>query len=31
MPSLLGYGLEVTAFVGDEPPVATPVPSHAQR
>ncbi|HEX2541972.1 MAG TPA: bifunctional 3,4-dihydroxy-2-butanone-4-phosphate synthase/GTP cyclohydrolase II [Caldimonas sp.] len=31
MPSLLGYGLEVTAFVADEPPVATPVPSHAQR
>jgi 3,4-dihydroxy 2-butanone 4-phosphate synthase/GTP cyclohydrolase II len=31
MPSLLGYGLEVTAFVADETPVATPAPSHAQR
>jgi len=32
MPSLLGYGLEVTAFVADEPP-ALPAPAalHAQR
>jgi 3,4-dihydroxy 2-butanone 4-phosphate synthase/GTP cyclohydrolase II len=32
MPSLPGYGLEVTAFVEDETPVAAvPEPSHAQR
>jgi 3,4-dihydroxy 2-butanone 4-phosphate synthase/GTP cyclohydrolase II len=32
IPSLPGYGLEVTAFVEDETPVAAvPKPSHAQR
>ena len=33
MPSLPGYGLEVTAFVEDETPVAMPVPqpTNAQR
>jgi 3,4-dihydroxy 2-butanone 4-phosphate synthase/GTP cyclohydrolase II len=31
MPSLLGYGLEVTAFVADETPLAKPAPLHAQR
>jgi 3,4-dihydroxy 2-butanone 4-phosphate synthase/GTP cyclohydrolase II len=31
MPSLPGYGLEVTAFVEDEAPIPLPTPSHAQR
>jgi len=31
MPSLLGYGLEVTGFVSDEPAVPTGAPLHAQR
>ena len=31
MPSLPGYGLEVTAFVEDEAPIPVPTPSHAQR
>ena len=31
MPSLLGYGLEVTGFVADEPVVPPPPAVHAQR
>ena len=31
IPSLPGYGLEVTAFVEDEAPLPVPMPSHAQR
>jgi 3,4-dihydroxy 2-butanone 4-phosphate synthase / GTP cyclohydrolase II len=31
MPSLLGYGLEVTGYVADEPAVAAPPVVHAQR
>ena len=31
MPSMAGYGLEVTGFVADEPAVAAPVPLHAPR
>ncbi|MDQ6684600.1 MAG: bifunctional 3,4-dihydroxy-2-butanone-4-phosphate synthase/GTP cyclohydrolase II [Pseudomonadota bacterium] len=31
MPSLLGYGLEVTGFIADEPAVASPQPVHAGR
>jgi 3,4-dihydroxy 2-butanone 4-phosphate synthase/GTP cyclohydrolase II len=31
MPSMAGYGLEVIAFVADEPSVATPLAVHAPR
>ena len=31
MPSMTGYGLEVTGFLADEPVVAAPVALHAQR
>jgi 3,4-dihydroxy 2-butanone 4-phosphate synthase/GTP cyclohydrolase II len=31
MPSLLGYGLEVTGFVADEPVLPASAPIHAQR
>ena len=31
MPSLLGYGLEVTGFVADEPLLPASAPVHAQR
>jgi 3,4-dihydroxy 2-butanone 4-phosphate synthase/GTP cyclohydrolase II len=31
MPSLLGYGLEVTGFVADEPVATASAPAHAQR
>ena len=31
MPSMAGYGLEVSGFVADEPAPAVPVATHAQR
>jgi 3,4-dihydroxy 2-butanone 4-phosphate synthase/GTP cyclohydrolase II len=31
MPSMAGYGLEVTGFVADEPAVAAPLATHASR
>ena len=31
MPSMTGYGLEVTGFLADEPVIAAPVALHAQR
>ncbi|MEP7303220.1 MAG: hypothetical protein ABI699_17035, partial [Caldimonas sp.] len=31
MPSMAGYGLEVSGFVADEPTVPIAVASHAQR
>jgi 3,4-dihydroxy 2-butanone 4-phosphate synthase/GTP cyclohydrolase II len=31
MPSLFGYGLEITGFVSDEPAVPAPAALHAQR
>jgi 3,4-dihydroxy 2-butanone 4-phosphate synthase/GTP cyclohydrolase II len=31
MPSLLGYGLEVSGYLADEPVVAAPAAAHAQR
>ncbi|MDQ2736485.1 MAG: hypothetical protein M3Y55_16165, partial [Pseudomonadota bacterium] len=31
MPSMAGYGLEVTGFVADEPVVPAPLATHAPR